>query len=181
MHTEELQQIAIEQFTEGVVDLAEQAMRNFGQLIPTVFLMQPREVEKKNEKPGFNIYVIPVPFGSPDEKDRYAQMVRGCANEVGNIIAGIMMSEAWVSTQKIDKDDPKSFRPQMAPSEDPNRREVILVSMRTENFSRVRMVPFTKTDDTIIFGEPEQMDDMVNNFDRFFGDMFNTKATRVLH
>lgn len=177
---EEIQRIAIEQFTEGVTELAEKAMKQLGEIIPTVFLMQPREAEK-GEKPAFNIYVIPVPFGSPNEKDKYAQLVKQCAADVGNIIAGILMSEAWVSTQKIDESDPKSFSPKMAPSEDPNRREVIIVSMRSENFSRCRVIPFTKTSDTVIFGEPEQLDDLVSNFDRFFGDLFDTKVTRVLH
>lgn len=103
-----------QQLMDHMASFAEKTFTSEGQVLPMWILV--------DEKGEHSVYV--TPFGSDTEKDLTARLIRAAVKKTSAVRLGFM-SETWMASKP--RDTPMEELRDFVPSEQPDRREAIMI------------------------------------------------------
>lgn len=171
MFTAEEQVEVLHSLADSLTDLAQAAFEKVGEVMPTMFFVEYKDVMEDGKK--FALHTIPMPFQNVDQKALFADVAKSYAKTIKKLVGAVFLTEAWTVTRPIGKSDLN-----VTPSEEPDRREVVMISMKSADYSETRIFPIVRHEANVSLGEMEKLN-VHTEFDRFFDGLF--LATKVLH
>lgn len=122
----------VEQLIESHISMARTMVRHMrGEILPpTVYLYCPVDPLTGKSRPGIYMLGCEHDFDTQDNKAAFAVAARLAAN-MGQAVAACSMTEVWMATRTVrDKTgDEVHAMNQVPPSEDPGRKEAVLLLM----------------------------------------------------